>query len=331
MARQGWVDELAVKQAGPLGVGGKQPQHEGHLDLVVEREPVRAKGVSPAGEPGQGRRLLPTAHLTPASIPGNKDVCEGLHRHEERKDDPVHHPPDLGAGWGRWQRGQKPAAEPAVPTPLSQADPARRFQKACPTAFPWHLAALRELPLRNCHSFLYPPPTGFTHKILQGTPIAHPPSTPTLFQDMPPDYRPLSWRPAQTPPTSPNPTTPPTAAVPAPEPSPLAHSHTHIFTNVLSLHSLVGSIRWVQHPKHQPEEQPPKQKRHVRGSTPHPAARWPLPPGFKTAEPALFFPLGLHNLHLSQCPGGRLPTRCLQTSQACPGLQERPIHGCVMQ
>lgn len=49
MAGQGWVDKLAVQQAGPLGVGREQPQHEGHLDLIVEREPIKAQGAG--GQP----------------------------------------------------------------------------------------------------------------------------------------------------------------------------------------------------------------------------------------------------------------------------------------
>ena len=98
-------------------------------------------------------------------------------------------------GWGGG-RGQKPEAELAIPTPLSWADPVHRFQKALPTAFPWHLAGLTELPLRNCHSFLYPPSISFTHKILQRNPTAHPPSTPMLLQDIPPDYTPEKEEPS---------------------------------------------------------------------------------------------------------------------------------------
>lgn len=229
-------------------------------------------------------------------------------------------------GWGGG-RGQKPEAEPAIPTPLSWADPVHRFQKALPTAFPWHLAGLTKLPLRNCHSFLYPPSISFTHKILQRTSTAHPPPTPMLLQDIPPDYTPEKEG-AQLGPHIPRQILP----HPSHELSPPAHPHTHIFTNVLGLHSLVGSISWVQHPKHQPEEQPPKQRRSVRGTIPHTPARWlpPPPPRFKAAVPALFFPLGLHNLCLSQCPGGHLPT-LLFTNTPSLLRPAKVAHGCMMQ
>lgn len=54
-----------------------------------------------------------------------------------------------------------------------------------------------------------------------------------------------------------------------------------------------------------------------------------LPHGFKMTVPTLFFPLGLHNLHLSQCPGGHLPTLLFtNTPNTCPGLHSGPwVHG----
>lgn len=78
--------------------------------------------------------------------------------------------------------GQRSTAEPTEPTPLSQADPAKRFQRAGPAEFPWRLAGPREWPLRHCHSFLYPTPKGFTHKTLHRYPIARLLSTPTPFK-----------------------------------------------------------------------------------------------------------------------------------------------------
>ena len=66
MARQGWVDKLSVKHAGPPGVGRKQPQHKRHLDLVVEREPVRAEGQGPPGSQARESQPLPAAHRTGA-------------------------------------------------------------------------------------------------------------------------------------------------------------------------------------------------------------------------------------------------------------------------
>lgn len=176
MAGQGWVDELAVKQAGPLGVGREQPQHKSNLDLIVEREPVRAQRdkVSQGARPRVGHHSpWPTAPLHPyqeikmsmkvsTAMKSAKTIQYIIHR-----------------TWEAGGRGQEPVAEPAEPTPLSWADPAQRFQRACPTAFPWHLAGPRELPLKHCYSFLYPPAMGFTHKILHRHPKAHPSSTPT--------------------------------------------------------------------------------------------------------------------------------------------------------
>ena len=48
-------------------------------------------------------------------------------------------------GWGGG-RGQKPEAEPAIPTPLSWADPVHRFQK---DSFPLHSPGTW-LALQNC-------------------------------------------------------------------------------------------------------------------------------------------------------------------------------------
>lgn len=152
-------------------------------------------------------------------------------------------------GPGRGQGGQKPAK----PTPLSWADPALRCQRACPTAFSWHLYSPRELPPRNCHSFLYPPPVGFTPKVLHRHPNSSSSTHTHSAQDPTADYAPGGGGPAQIVPILPSPTIPPKTVIPPlPEPSPPANPHTHIFTNVLGLYSLVGSVSWVQHPKHQP-------------------------------------------------------------------------------
>jgi hypothetical protein len=61
-------------------------------------------------------------------------------------------------------------------------------------------------------------------------------------------------------------------------------------------------------------------------------AKWPPPPlGCEVAVPALFFPLGLHNLRcLSQCPGGHLPTLLFTNIPSLP----RPapvVHGYMME
>lgn len=67
-------------------------------------------------------------------------------------------------------RGQQLSLQSQLPCPrLTQ-----RFQRACPAAFSRHLAGPRELPLRNCHSSLYPPPRSFTHTILHRHPNSLP-------------------------------------------------------------------------------------------------------------------------------------------------------------
>lgn len=93
-------------------------------------------------------------------------------------------------GPGRGQGGQKPATKPAKPTPLSWADPALRCQRACPAAFSWHLYSPRDLPPRNCHSFLYPPPAGFTPKVLHRHPNSSSSTHTHSAQDPTADYAP---------------------------------------------------------------------------------------------------------------------------------------------
>lgn len=85
--------------------------------------------------------------------------------------------------WGKLGgSGQRLVPEPAEPTPLSWADPALGCQRACPAAFPWHLDGPREMPLRNCHSFLYQPQRASPTSFYTGTSIAPLPSTLTLLR-----------------------------------------------------------------------------------------------------------------------------------------------------
>lgn len=117
----------------------------------------------------------------------------------------------LGGGGVVRGGGQRLVPEPAEPTPLSWADPALGCQRACPAAFPWHLDGPREMPLRNCHSFLSQPQRASPTSFYTGTSIApfHPHSLCSGSVSHVCPWR--RGRPVQTLPTPPSPTIHPPA------------------------------------------------------------------------------------------------------------------------
>lgn len=122
LAGQRGVHEAAVEQAGPPRVWGQQPEDKSHLHLVVKREPGRGEGQEMGGL--QRHILVPPTPSAlgmwgqpehPPGSPGDEEVGEGLCGHEESKDDPVHHPADLGEPGGAHQRGLEPGKRGAEP------------------------------------------------------------------------------------------------------------------------------------------------------------------------------------------------------------------------
>lgn len=57
----------------------------------------------------------------------------------------------------------------------------------------------------------------------------------------------------------------------------------------------------------------------------HPPTGGHLHHGCEVTVPTLFFPLGLHNLHLSQCPGGHLPTLLFTNIPSLPRPAQWPM------
>lgn len=157
----------------------------------------------------------------PWAGPGNEDVCEGFCCHEDRKDNPIHHPPNL------WVRVQSSAQEPKPPGPApglpNPEIPQSQSHCIAGYSFP-HL--LRQEPLRNCLPFQCPPSMlrprdpPWPLLIMAGLPSTRP----LYLRSVPPSIEPLeSDRPG--PPASPSPTT----SLTIPQCCRLPHSlHSHI-------------------------------------------------------------------------------------------------------
>ena len=102
------MEQLPVDQAGSSGVGRQQPDDEGYLQLIVEREParqtqglsfdhpsLRISGGSSYGPGVFGTLEWPCDAQQIPNLPGQGRVGDGLHHGVQSEDDPVHHPPDL--------------------------------------------------------------------------------------------------------------------------------------------------------------------------------------------------------------------------------------------
>lgn len=105
--------------------------------------------------------------------------------------------------------------------------------------------------------------------------------------------------------------------------------HAHIFTNVLGLHSLTGSISWTQHPKHQPGR---AAMGSVRGTMSHShLARWPfLPTGVQGGSTRPVFLAWLVQPVPESEPWRPPPHPAVYKHPSLP--RPAPVaHGCVME